>query len=98
MNKERKAFWFSLFLTGAGQLYLGEKKKGWTFMGLSFLGILISVLGVVLIASSSAGLKPGRILLYLGVFLFICGLVLIIALGYRSLNDITSRYKKDKSE
>jgi TM2 domain-containing membrane protein YozV len=32
MDRRRKAFWLSLILTGAGQLYLGEKRKGFLFL------------------------------------------------------------------
>jgi len=97
MDKLKKAFWFSVFLTGAGQFYLGEKKKGWTFLIFSILGIAFSCIGVVLVVNIFWGflsLTHYKIFLFFGFFLSVIGLALIIVAGYRSIKDITSRKNK----
>jgi uncharacterized membrane protein len=94
MDKIRKAFWFSFLLTGTGQLYLKEKKKGWLFLILSLLGIVVSCVGIVLVVDILWGLVAFthyKISFFLGVFLSITGLALIIISGYKSIKDITSR-------
>jgi hypothetical protein len=99
MDKIKKAFWFSVFLTGAGQFHLGEKKKGWDFLKFSLLGIVFSCVGIVIIVNIFLGLLiPAhyKIFLYLGFFLSVIGLALIIVPGYRSIKDITSRKKIGK--
>jgi TM2 domain-containing membrane protein YozV len=93
MDKKRKAFWFSLLLTGAGQFYLGEKKKGWLFLIFSLLGLLISCVGIVLVIDILLGfivIPHYKIFFSLGIFFSIIGLALIIISGYRSIKDITS--------
>jgi len=94
MDKLKKAFWLSVFLTGAGQFYLGEKKKGCNFLIFSILGIVFICIGTVFIADALFGfLAPSRygILLFAGFSISATGLALIIVMGYKSIKDITSR-------
>lgn len=94
MDRMRKAFWFSLLITGAGQFYLGEKKKGWLFLIFSILGILVSCIGIVLVVDILWGFivfTHYKIFFSLGIFLSIIGLALIIVSGYKSIKDISSR-------
>ena len=94
MEKLRKAFWFSVLLTGAGQFYLGEKRKGWLFLILSILGIILSSVGVVLAVGILWGLiirTNYKIFFSLGIFLSIIGFALIIVPGYLSIRDIKSK-------
>jgi uncharacterized protein (DUF983 family) len=84
-------------LTGTGQLYLGEKKKGRLFLTFSLLGVLFICIGIVLVVDILWGFvvfTHYKIFFSLGVFLSIIGLALIIISGCRSIKDITSRYKK----
>ena len=93
MDKTKKAFWLSVLLTGAGQLYLGEKKKGRVLLIFSLLGVVINCIGVVLVLDILWGfirVSHYKIFLSLGILLSIIGLVLIIISGYRSIKDITS--------
>jgi TM2 domain-containing membrane protein YozV len=98
MEKIRKAFWFSIFLTGAGQFYLGEKRKGWLFLIFSLLGALLSSVGMVFVLCIFLGLIAPILTRYkiffpLGVSLSVIGLILIIVSGFRSIKDISSRSK-----
>jgi len=96
MDKIKKAVWLSVLLTGAGQLYLGEKKKGWRFLIFSILGIVFSCIGIVLVGNTLLGfLSPSRpnVFLHIGFLLSAIGLTLILVLGYISIKDITSRNK-----
>ena len=102
MDKIRKAFWFSFLLTGTGQLYLGERKKGWLFLIFSLLGALLSSVGMIFVLCIFLGLIPPilnnyKIFFPLGVSLAVIGLILIIVCGYRSIKDITSRVKEVKN-
>ncbi len=99
MDRKRKAFWFSILLTGAGQFYLGEKNKGWLFLIFSLLGVLISCIGIVLVVDILWGfitLTHYKIFFSLGIFLSIIGLALIIISGYKSIKDITSKVEHVK--
>lgn len=44
-----KATWLSLIFGGAGQIYLGQVKKGWLWIVLTILGLVVIVPGVILI-------------------------------------------------
>lgn len=98
MDKIKKAFWFSILLTGTGQLYLGKKKKGWFFLIFSLLGALLSSVGMIFVLCILLGLitpilNHYKIFFPLGIFLAVIGLILIILSGYRSIKDISSRVK-----
>lgn len=96
MDKIKKAFWFSLILTGAGQLYLGERKKGGFFLLVSLGGVIIACIGAVFIVNILWELAVPvhyKFFFSLGIFLSIIGLALIIISGYKSIKDITSRGK-----
>ena len=101
MDRMRKAFWFSLFLTGAGQLYLGQKKKGFLLLLFSLLGILTSCVGVVLALSAFLGLKNSiyynyKVFFCLGIIFFIGGVLMIVISGCKSVGDITTNNKKQE--
>ncbi len=97
MDKLKKAFWLSVFLTGAGQFYLGEKKRGWNFLIFSILGIVFIFVGTALAADIFWDfLSPSRPQIFFGFLLSAIGLALIIVQGYRSIKDVTSRNKTGK--
>lgn len=99
MDKIKKAAWFSIFLTGAGQFYLGEKKKGWHFLIFSLSGVVITCIGMVLVLDIFFDLisfTHYKIFFPLGIFLSIIGLALIIIPGYKSIKEITIRAKNDQ--
>jgi hypothetical protein len=97
MDRRRKAFWLSLILTGAGQLYLGEKRKGFLFLLFSLFGILISCAGavIVLIAFMSARTltisQYNKFLVSAGSITFLVGLFLILVSGFKSIKDTTTK-------
>ncbi|MDD5454576.1 MAG: hypothetical protein PHW62_03660 [Candidatus Ratteibacteria bacterium] len=99
MDKTKKAFWLSVFLTGAGQFYLGERKKGWYFLIFSVSGILVACIGTILVTNIFLrwlSFPNYKIFLFLGFLLAAIGLALIIIPGYRSIKDITASNKIKK--
>jgi hypothetical protein len=97
MNELKKALWLSVFLTGAGQFYLGDKKKGWNFLLFSILGVVFVCAGAALIAEVFWGFLLSvwpKIFSFLGFLFSITGLVLIVVSGYESIKDIVFRKNK----
>jgi len=98
MDKDelKRAYRLSLLLTGAGQIFLGEKKKGWLMLIFSLLGMLIVVGGIYLIFTLLWEIRISLIagkntLLGAGIVLVLLGLGLILILGLYSLKDIKKR-------
>ena len=94
MDKRRKARWFSLILTGAGQFYMGEKKKGFLFLLAALSGVLTSCIGAALVYGTFLKMAPlmvsyNKLFLGIGFIFFLAGILLIIISGLKSIKDIT---------
>ena len=91
MNQETKnpgvAAVLSFLFNGLGQLYNGQIFKGLVLIFLSFLNILFSVLGAILIGFWLLGKKIFPFQLLLGLWLFFLGLFFIALLGIYSIFD-----------
>jgi len=85
-NRAGRAAVLSFVFSGLGQLYNGQIVKGLTMIFFACLGILLVVLGAILIyvwLTQKATSWP----IWIGIVLFLIGLVLICIIGAYSIFD-----------
>jgi TM2 domain-containing membrane protein YozV len=77
----------SSIFSGLGQLYNGQIFKGLVIIFLSFVSIMVLIIGSIIIAFWFMGKIPSGPILILGLLLFFSGIIAICTIGIYSIVD-----------